>query len=368
MRSCCARTAVPSGHTHASVPSAPREVTFDGGGRASLWHADALACYRLWPRPTVIVSDGPYGLGMFPGDPPCPELLAAWYEPHVAAWSEAALPCTTLWFWCTEIGWAEVHPLLRSHGWEYAGAHVWDKGIAHVAGNVNSATIRGFPVATEICVRYVRRPTLRAPDGRELPAREWLRSEWLRSGLPLARANDACGVADAATRKYFTRCHRWYFPPGERMEAIARYANLHGRPTTWPYFSLDGRTHLTADAWDALRAKWNHVHGVTNVWREPTVRGPERVRVRGRRSLHVNQKPLRLMRRIVVASSDPGDVVWEPFGGLFGACLAAATAGRLAYGAEILRTYFEAGVRRLIDAAYAVSDGDGYRAREGDGT
>ena len=57
-----------------------------------------------------------------------------------------------MWFWNTEIGWAAVHPLLASHGWEYVQAIIWDKGIWHIAGNVNGDTIRGLP--TEICAFY----------------------------------------------------------------------------------------------------------------------------------------------------------------------------------------------------------------------
>jgi site-specific DNA-methyltransferase (adenine-specific) len=62
--------------------------------------------------------------------------------------------------------------------------------------------------------------------------------------------------------------------------------------------------------------------------------------------VHLNQKPLDLMRRIVEASTDPGDVVWEPFGGLFTGALAARQLGRRAYAAEIDPTYFQYGVRR----------------------
>ena len=53
----------------------------------------------------------------FPGDPPTPEELPEWYEPHIMAWSDRAVPLTTLWFWNTEIGWANVHPLLVKYGW-----------------------------------------------------------------------------------------------------------------------------------------------------------------------------------------------------------------------------------------------------------
>lgn len=45
-----------------------------------------------------------------------------------------------------------VHPLLARHGFEYEQTIVWDKGVAHIAGNVNGATIRRFPVVTEVCV------------------------------------------------------------------------------------------------------------------------------------------------------------------------------------------------------------------------
>ena len=115
----------------------------------SLHRGDACGAYVEWPRPDLIVSDGAYGVGGFPGDPRTPDKLAEWYAPHVESWSKYALPATTLWFWNTEIGWATVHPLLAANSWEYAQTVVWDKGIGHIAGNVNGDTIRRFPVVTE---------------------------------------------------------------------------------------------------------------------------------------------------------------------------------------------------------------------------
>jgi len=102
---------------------------------------DALDAYATWPTPATIVSDGAYGIGGFPGDPRTPEGLAEWYEAHVEAWSKHAHPSSTLWFWNTEIGCATVHPVLVKHGWEYVETVIWDKGIAHIAGNVNGETI-----------------------------------------------------------------------------------------------------------------------------------------------------------------------------------------------------------------------------------
>ena len=315
--------------------------------RASLFHGDALSAYDGWLAPTLIVSDGPYGLGKFPGEPTSPDALAQWYAPHAAAWARLAKPSTTLWFWNSEIGWAKAHPALELNGWRYQETVVWDKGIAHVAGNVNSRTIRGLPVVTEIAVRYTREAVL-TTGGVAMTPQEWLRKEWLRSGLRIGQANAACGVANAATRKYLTKGRAWYCPPGEAVAAMASWCERRGARSERPYFSIDGVNPPTAAQWDGLRAKWAHVHGLTNVWREAPALGAERIRgARRGVALHANQKPLALMERQILASTDSGDVVWEPFGGMMSASLAALRLGRIAHAAEIDAGYFQAGAERL---------------------
>lgn len=321
-------------------------------GSVQIELADARTRYAQWPAPTVIVSDGAYGVAGFPGDPPTPDTLPAWYEPHVAAWTACALPETTLWFWGTEIGWATVHPVLARYGWLYRTCHTWDKGIAHVAGNVNSKTIRRFPVATEVCVQYVRNVCFPTGDGQTLPMQQWLRWEWERTGLPLSKTNEACGVKNAATRKYFTADHLWYFPPPPLMQKLAEYANEYGRPDGRPYFSIDGRSPVMAEQWARMRPKWNHTHGVTNVWAEPAVRGNERLKDKKAQILHGNQKPVRLLKRIIEASSDAGDVVWEPFGGLCSVAVASLLTDRRCYSAEIMADYYRIAVERLEQQDY----------------
>jgi hypothetical protein len=312
--------------------------------------ADALSRYVNWLPPTVIVSDGAYGLGLFPGDPISKNDLEAWYAPHIESWSKHALPETTLWFWCSEIGWATVHPLLEKHGWLYRSFHVWDKGIGHIAGNVNSKTIRRFPVVTEACIQYVRNVKLPTVDGKSLEIKEWLRYEWERSGLPLIKTNEACGVKNAATRKYFTKCHLWYFPPPEKMEQIITYANKYGKPTDKPYFSINGKTSVTTEEWKKMRSIWNHIHAVTNVWSEPQVNSDERIKLDGK-SIHANQKPLSLIEKIITASSHENDVVWEPFGGLCPSAVISMKTKRRCYSAEINPEYYEYAKSRLCSFA-----------------
>jgi site-specific DNA-methyltransferase (adenine-specific) len=315
---------------------------------AALEHADAGRLYAKWPAPTAIIVDGPYGVAGFPGDPPTPHELHRWYLPHAVAWAEHSTPQTTLWFWGTELSWATVHPVLEMAGWEYRTTHIWNKGIAHIAGNVNGLTIRRFPIASEVCVQYVRRVELTTESGELLHIKEWLRAEWLRTGLPLSRTNEAAGVKNAATRKYFTQCHLWYFPPPKVMERVAKYANRYGKRGGRPYFSLNGKRPLSAAQWSRLRSKWNHQHGITNVWDAPPVHGQERVKDLNGRYLHTNQKPLSLIERIIEASTDRHDVVWDPFAGLATVGVAAAKLGRKYFGAEIDERVYEAAVDRLL--------------------
>lgn len=311
---------------------------------ASIFQGDSLDFYSSWASPVVIVSDGAYGVLGFEGDTSDHLGLPQWYESHIKAWAEHSTAETTLWFWNSEIGWAAVHPVLEKYGWRYQNCNIWNKGIAHIAGNVNSQKIRRFPVVTEVCVQYTLEPKV---QGRTLKA--WLRYEWKRSGLPFNRANEACGVRDAATRKYFDQGHLWYFPPPEMFVKLQEYANKHGCPSGKPYYSLDGVAPCDAKQWGRMRSKFFCPHGVTNVWDRPPVNGKERIKAPSGRTAHLNQKPLDLMRRIIEATSNENDVIWEPFGGLLTGCYAAAEMGRKAFGAEIDPAYFQLAVQRFTN-------------------
>jgi site-specific DNA-methyltransferase (adenine-specific) len=320
------------------------ETDYWTNGEIHLYLGDSLDYYSIWEPPTVIVSDGAYGILGFEGDTSNHKGIADWYEPHIRAWSQYATPQTTLWFWNSEIGWATVHPVLERYGWKYVNANIWNKGKAHIAGNVNTAKIRRFPVVTEMCVQYVFEPRIN-----NLTLQQWLYQEWKRTGLPLSKANEACGVKDVAVRKYLDQGHLWYMPPAEMFVKMVAYANEHGDPAGRPYFSRDGVNPLTYDDWVKMRAKFYCPVGFTNVWDRNPLKGAERVKVpsKSSRAAHLNQKPLDLMRLIIEASSDVGDVVWEPFGGLFSASLAAKETRRRAFAAEIDPTYFQLGVERF---------------------
>jgi site-specific DNA-methyltransferase (adenine-specific) len=79
-----------------------------------------------------------------------------------------------------------------------------------------------------------------------------------------------------------------------------------------------------------------------NVWKIPRVRYrmPEYEE-------HPTQKPVALLERIIKASSNPGDLVLDPFSGTFTTCFVAQQLGRRSIGIEIEEQYVKTGLRRL---------------------
>ncbi len=79
-----------------------------------------------------------------------------------------------------------------------------------------------------------------------------------------------------------------------------------------------------------------------NVWEIP------RVRYRmDEYEEHPSQKPEALLQRIVLASSNPGDTILDPFAGTFTTCAVAQALGRASIGIEAELDYIKIGLRRL---------------------
>jgi site-specific DNA-methyltransferase (adenine-specific) len=82
------------------------------------------------------------------------------------------------------------------------------------------------------------------------------------------------------------------------------------------------------------------VHG--NVWEIP------RVRYRmDEYENHPTQKPITVLERIILASSNPGDIILNPFSGTFTTSFVAQKWERKSIGIEIEEEYVKIGLRRL---------------------
>ena len=87
---------------------------------------------------------------------------------------------------------------------------------------------------------------------------------------------------------------------------------------------------------------------------------------------HPSQKPEALMERIVRASSNPQDLVLDPFSGTFATCAVAKRLGRRSIGIEMQLEYVKVGLRRLgvathFDGESLAAPDKSYVRRNGNG-
>lgn len=82
-------------------------------------------------------------------------------------------------------------------------------------------------------------------------------------------------------------------------------------------------------------------------WEMPLVQGKERLRGTDNKALHPTQKPEEMLKRIILASSNKGDVVLDPFLGSGTTTYVAKKYGRDWIGIEREKKYVEAAKKRM---------------------
>ena len=84
-----------------------------------------------------------------------------------------------------------------------------------------------------------------------------------------------------------------------------------------------------------------------SIWSFPICSGKERLKLPNNQTAHPTQKPLSLMKKIVLQSSIKGDLLLEPFAGTASFCAAAKYLGRSFIGFERDNAYFNLASHRL---------------------
>ena len=105
----------------------------------------------------------------------------------------------------------------------------------------------------------------------------------------------------------------------------------------WARKSLHGKHCYNHD----LMVKLNGVKPLTDVWKIPTPGSWERTCGK-----HPTQKPLRLLYRIILASSHEGDTILDPFAGSCTTGIAANLLGRSFIGIDQSKEFLDYGIRR----------------------
>lgn len=95
------------------------------------------------------------------------------------------------------------------------------------------------------------------------------------------------------------------------------------------------------------KQKDGSIKQMRDVWQLPLVQGKERIRGKDNRAIHPTQKPEEMLRRIILASSNKGDIVLDPFLGSGTTTSVAKKLGRNWIGIENDKKYFEVAMNRM---------------------
>ena len=120
-----------------------------------------------------------------------------------------------------------------------------------------------------------------------------------------------------------------------------RYTNAH-ETLIWAKKTKDGKYTINYHA----MKPFNDGKQMRSVWKLPICKGKERVRINGER-VHSTQKPLALLYRVLLASTNPGDIVLDPFFGTGTTGVAAKILHRNWIGIEQDKKYIPAALNRI---------------------
>jgi DNA modification methylase len=198
-------------------------------------------------------------------------------------------------------------PIFEKHGFTYRQHIVLFKGMKSVAGRTSSK-LKMFPTATEYVVYFHK-------EARPL-IKKYLQDKMDASNKTPLEVNTALGKATNGGGKWSTlagiRQKNIQYPTKEDWTALTPLLNLE-----WKYEDYMFKFHLPS--------------GLTDVWSDINFQEKGRI--------HPTQKPTALIERILTCSTDPGDVVLDPFMGSGQTARVAKKMGINYVGCEIAEKY-----------------------------
>jgi DNA modification methylase len=148
------------------------------------------------------------------------------------------------------------------------------------------------------------------------------------------------------------------FTPATELILVLRKSDkpkFHKHAVREPYDEATIQTYMRDKRYKDLEARRRHLERgkfATNLWRVPSLKGTSREKCG-----HPSQKPIKLIERIVLSSSDPGDWVLDPFLGSGTTALVAERHDRNWLGFETDPAYLQILGKRLASERNEMSAG-----------
>ena len=211
---------------------------------------------------------------------------------------------------------ANLIPHLESLGLELRQQIIIDKGMKSVSGRATKK-YKMFPNVTESILFMIK-------DNKKF-IKPFLKSRQKELGLTAKQINERLGVKSNGGGMWsiYTGkniCEQ--FPTEESWNKLACVLEFD-----MPY--------------SKLAQTFNPQMGFTDVWTD--------IDFYSERRYHPTQKPLKLIRRLVSASSNKGDIVLDPFSGAGSTQISCIQLGRHYIGIELEKDYFDIAKKRISE-------------------
>ena len=200
-------------------------------------------------------------------------------------------------------------------GFELRQQIVVDKGIKAIAGRATKG-YKIFPNTTESILFFVK-------DSKPF-VKQFLKTRQQELGLKAKEINNRLGVKSNGGGM-------WSIYTGENM--------CKQLPTKELWIKLCEILEIENMPYEDFAQTWNPIMGYHDVWSDIDFYKEKRY--------HPTQKPIKLIQRLILASSNEGDIVLDPFIGAGSTALACIQTNRHFIGYEIDKTYYDTCLQRL---------------------
>jgi len=235
-----------------------------------------------------------------------------WFKPIMQEVSRISKHSCSLWLFGYAYQLSYLIPIVEAQGFTYRQHITIDKGLRSVAGRTSNK-LKMFPTATEYVVYFHK-------ESRGL-IREYLQRKQAECKLSSKDINLHLGKA-------INGGGTWSTIAGVKQKNI-QY------PTREDWDKLGELFGGMTMNYDDVVFKFNPIQGLTDVWTDINfydTKFPKK---------HPTQKPFKLIERLLLCSTDEGDVILDPFMGSCMTGLVCKKHGRHFIGCEKEETYAE---------------------------
>lgn len=205
-------------------------------------------------------------------------------------------------------------PYLEGFGLELRQQIILDKGMRSVSGRATKK-YKIFPNVTESILFIIK-------DNKKF-VKPFLKERQQALGLTAKQINEALGVKSNGGGM-------WSIYTGKNVCEQFPTEELWGKLSNILGFDL---------AYRKVAQTFNPQMGYTDVWTD--------IDFYKEKHLHPTQKPLKLIRRLIEASSNEGDVVLDPFSGAGSTQISSIQLNRHYIGIELDEKYYKIGLQRI---------------------